>query len=919
MYRRLGGFIADHWILVILCWILLVAGLKAVAPRWDDVTQDGDLAYLPEEMTSVRGGVMMAAAFPDDKAKSQLAFVIERPSGALTDADKAVADEIVARLNPTSDDWDADLAREWLGSIAAGRLAEQFDPASDEYRQQLVDAMRIDDIWSYQTEHVGSKLVSPLSDDNGQATLVVVRLKNEFMAIDNIPAVKAALDLIDQLKNEPDFPAGLNIGISGSAAIGGDMLASAQESVDRTEITTIFLVLLILIIVYRSPALVVVPLLVIVTSVAVATSVVAMLADFAAHHEWLHFQIFKTSKIFITVILYGSGTDYCLFIISRYREELEHGFSKAVAIARAVTHTGDAVVASALTSMIGLSMMFFADFGKFRNSGPAIALCLFVALLACMTLAPAILRMLGKTVYWPFGIKQRDPDAEDEALPNTTFADRFWNAISRMILARPGVVLVVSVLLLSPPVYSVLAPIIRHEDEGVRISFDLVNDLQDDRPGVQGTKLLRRHFSPGETGPITVVAKLPGTDFISKEGIDRLNWLTTQLRDVEGVSFVRSMAQPYGDDPRALSFNQRRRVSQAQRHAFTKERFVTQVPELNGSVTRLDVVLDTDPFSGASIATLDRIDDRLMKIAADPEHGWKGTEFDYIGTTAGIRDLTAVNKSDRWLIQQLVVLAVFGVLLVVIRRPIICVFLMTSVVFGYLVTIGMAQWLFTWLYGDSFVGLDWKVPIYLFVILTAVGADYNIYLVTRILEEQKLHGPRKGLQVAIVRTGGIISSCGLIMAGSFVAMMTGTLRAMIELGFALSFGIILDTFVIRPMLVPAFFAIIQRLNREDPRPAEALSDTNVVGQIASDASAPAAPHPAIDKYDAADQDATDHEPIDHDTDEREADQGETEDKRTEPSPVGSNNGGASKSDIHSSEGTTRPGAKMGSDRVQRTG
>jgi RND superfamily putative drug exporter len=569
----------------------------------------------------------------------------------------------------------------------------------------------------------------------------------------------------------------------------------------------------------------------------VATSLVAMLADFAAlsDSDWFNFQIFKTSKIFITVILYGSGTDYCLFIISRYREELELGFKPGRAIARAVSHTGDAVVASAVTSMIGLSMMFFADFGKFRNSGPAIALCLFVALVACMTLAPAILRLLGASVYWPFGIKQRDPHAPEAALPNSTLADRFWTTMSSMIIARPGLVLVVSVLLLSPPAYSILASIVHQEGEGVKISFDLVNDLQDHRPGVQGTKMLRRHFSPGETGPITVVARLPDVQFTSDDGIKKLDWLTAELYHIKGVGTVRSMAQPLGDDPRNIPFSRRGKIRGARRHPFTKETFVTQVPQYAGSVTRIDVVLQSDPFSDESIETLDRIDERLLAIARDPDHGWQGAVFDYIGTTAGIRDLTAVNESDRWLIQQLVVLAVFGVLLVVIRRPIICVFLMVSVVFGYMVTIGTTQWLFAWIYGDTFVGLDWKVPIYLFVILTAVGADYNIYLVTRILEEQKTHGPRKGMQVAIVRTGGIISSCGLIMAGSFVAMMTGTLRAMIELGFALSFGIILDTFVIRPMLVPAFFALVQRLNREEPTGlADATEAATQSGEVATD-------------------------------------------------------------------------------------
>ena len=207
---------------------------------------------------------------------------------------------------------------------------------------------------------------------------------------------------------------------------------------------------------------------------------------------------------------------------------------------------------------------------------------------------------------------------------------------------------------------------------------------------------------------------------------------------------------------------------------------------------------------------LGAVDDWLKKKKSQPNSAWHDVEFDFIGVTAGIRDLDAVNQGDTFWVGVYVAMAVLIVLIFLLRRPLLSLYLIFTVVFGYLVSLGLTHLFFAWLYGNTYQGLDWKLKIFLFVILVAVGEDYNIYLVTRVVEEQRRRGLLPGLREAVVRTGGIITSCGVIMAGTFGSMATGTLRSMIELGFAMSLGVLLDTFIIRTILVPAFLALMAR-------------------------------------------------------------------------------------------------------------
>lgn len=683
------------------------------------------------------------------------------------------------------------------------------------------------DVWTWDHEVLGDRLSSD------HARLIVLHLGNEFLATDNIRVLEGIEEEVRRVEQTwtPAIAPGLTLGVSGSAAVGGEILRSSAESIRNTETFTIAIIFLILLVVYRSPLMVMAPLAAITVSLVAATSAVALLTqvDQLPGFSWWDLKIFTTTRIFVVVILFGAGTDFCMFLISRYREEREAGHACPEAVTRALGGVGDALAASALTTVVGLGAMFFADFGKFKHSGPVIGLCLLVTLAACLTLAPAILRGFGDVLFWPTRLQPRSPTSRD--MPASAGqVSRLWWSLARTLTSRPGAVLVLAMIALAP----LGAYGWRRADH---VTYDFLKSLPKDRPARAGAELLRGHFPIGESGPVTLIAVRPGADFnedpASRQAVAQL---TSELY-VEGVRSVRSLSDPLGVTPpnaKGVSGFSRRGLKTRflRPHQGSKDVYVAQTPGWKGEATRLDVVLEDDPFSPAAARTLSRIDARLRDLADQPRSFWLGANFAYAGTTAGIRDLQTITQSDTSRIQVLVTLAVLAVLLAILRRPLVCVYMVASVLLTYYVTMGITHGFFAWLDGSDYLGLDWKVPLFLFVILVAVGQDYNVYLTTRVFEEQARYGPFGGLRRGLVRTGGIITSCGVIMAGAFFSMTAGAwapplapwipplrwlvgtnaipLPGIVQLGFALTLGVVLDTFVVRPVLVPAFLALLCR-------------------------------------------------------------------------------------------------------------
>ncbi len=784
MFAHLGRFTARHPWFICLAWLLAGAGLARLAPPWDTQTQDDDVRFIPDRFTSVRAHQIMEKAFPEDVTASNLVFVVEREKGPLTDADLALVDALVADLEKLRRD-EPDLK---LGKV-------------DSYKDGIV----------------GHRLLSY----DRQCTLVKLPLSTPYLALATADSVDRARAAVMQRVASSGVRSGsdaLKVYSTGAAGVGRDLTRTCATSLDNTTLATIGLVVVILLLVYRAPLLALVPLITIALSVWVALNVLALLTLLPGVH------LVNISKIFAIVILYGAGTDYCLFLISRYREELEAGKDGVEALAGCLGGVGEALAASAATVMVGLGLMGLAEFAKVRYAGPAIALSLGVALLASLTLTPALLRILGKVVFWPGS----PPAPAKLRFHRQIHIQRLglWDWISHGVAARPIVVWFVAVAILLP-----LAAV------GLRVqpNYCATSELSPNCDSLRGLAAIKRHYTAGEIGPVTVLL-VASTDWDSREGLLDIDHLSRGFAHLANVAEVRSLTQPIGapfpdltPSPdgegivhRLLVYLQPAIESYvATMRQKAKHHYVAEFQEDSNDspltthhspltqtrrkyVTRLDVVLKSDPFTRQSGETLKTIQTWLDKEMPRSSLMQEAVQAECYGVTSNAQDLEVLTEGDRFRVNGLVIVAIFLILLALVRKLWMAGYLLVTVMLSYFAALGATVLAGVFWTGAPLPYVDWRVPFFLFTILVAVGEDYNILLVTRALQERKRYGAVEGMRRALARTGGAITSCGLIMAGTFATLMLAGLNTLMQIGFALAFGVLIDTFLVRPFLVPAF-------------------------------------------------------------------------------------------------------------------
>jgi len=570
-----------------------------------------------------------------------------------------------------------------------------------------------------------SRFALPVKSRDGTAEIVRAQITSDGEG----DTIRKPVETVRERVSDPG--GGLQAKVTGPAAYSADAI-EVFEGINGTLLLAAFaLVLVLLIAIYRSPIFWLIPI------VAVGFAELATRAIGFGLSE-LGVTVNGQSSGILSVIVLGAGTDYALLLVARFREELRRSEDKRKAMTRALSTAGPAILASGLTVIAALLCLALAEVNGTAGLGPIAAMGVAVAMLAMLTLLPALLLIFGRRAFWPFvpRVGSKGPDETHGR----------WRRIGEKVAARPRRVSVRTVALLL-----VMSLGLLNLSDGLTQG----NQFRGDVESVEGQRLLSKAFPSGTNAPTDIVVPTAaGADAVSDA-----------VADVEGVASVKPVVR----GPRE-----------------TQTIF-------EGAQVLLSATLKPDPYSTEAFDLIPKIRDAAHRA------GGPGTLVG--GPTAIEADLRDAAGRDNRLIVPLALLVVFAILAALLRAIVAPVMLIATVVLSFAASLGVGAVVFDVIFG--FPGSDPSLPLFAFVFLVALGIDYNIFLMARVREETMRHGTREGMLRGLAVTGGVITSAGVVLAGVFAALGVLPLVFLTEIGFVVAFGVLLDTFVVRSLLVPA--------------------------------------------------------------------------------------------------------------------
>ncbi len=695
--RTRGGSVW-RWLvpaLVIVAWLVTGGALGPLSGKTSDVQTNDNSAFLPQSAESTKVQELIPRF---TSTQSSTGIVVYVRAGGLTDADKTKIQKDKAEIG----------------------------------------------------SHLGAALVGaplgPVWSTDGKAAEILV----QFSGTDP----KVLGDGVQWIRDLAGTSPGLESHVAGPAGLFADFGNSFKGIDGVLLLVTGIIVLVILILVYRSPILPFVVLGTAVFALTIANGAVYLLAK----HDVITLN--GQSQGILDVLVLGAGTDYALLLVSRYREELRRFPSRFDAIRAAWRAAFAPILASGGTVIVALMCLLLSDLKSNKGLGPVGSIGIAAALLGMLTLLPAILALSGRVAFWPFRPKYGSHPAEEHGL---------WGRVSRVVGRRYRWVWVLTTLIL----LAMAAGLVKLNPNGVPLdkSFTTTQD------SVTGQRVLGEHFDAGTGTPTVIIANA-----------DKLGDVMVAASEVPGVA---KPIVPFTGAPPG----------------------VPAPAKVVDGLARVDVTLTVAPDTAAG--------HNVIKALRVKLHAVPGADAEVGGFSAINLDVQDTAKRDRNTIIPLVLVVVFVILVLLLRAILAPLVLILTVVLSFIATLGVSGFVFREIFG--FVGTDSAFPLFAFVFLVALGVDYNIFLMTRVREETGKRGHRAGTLAGLAVTGGVITSAGLVLASTFASLSVLPLVFLAELAFTVAFGVLLDTLVVRTLLVPALTVDLgraswwpSRLSRGEP-------------------------------------------------------------------------------------------------------
>jgi RND superfamily putative drug exporter len=582
------------------------------------------------------------------------------------------------------------------------------------------------------------QVISVFRSQDGQAILANVPLDGNAIA-KTLPNEKPVLPaVVDALRADikPIAQAnGVTHYVTGPGGLLGDLFAAFGTLDSSLLLTTLGVVAIILIVVYRSPVLWIIPLLSSLFALSTAGGIVYLLAKNNI------IDVDGQSQGILSVLVIGAATDYALLLIARYREELHHHENRFDAMRAAYKGVWEPILASGSTVSISLLILLFSQLTNTAGLGPIGAIGIVCSMITILTLLPALLLVFGRWIFWP-----RIPrnDGDDHVMSG------MWSKVGSSIGRNPRKAWVISgtVLLL----FAFASTTLKADGIGT------VDTFTGNPESVVGQKLLTKHFPGGEGDPTQVVVAL-----------DKVGAVTAALKNAPGVTDISPQLDGIAIPGQPLP----------------------AMKVVNNRVI-LNLTLDKAPDSVEAGNDIPEI--RRLAHAADATSLVGGTSAVYF-------DVRTANNRDNKTIIPIILLVITLILGLLLRSIVSAIVLLGTVVLSYFATLGVCALVFNHVFG--FAGGDNSFPLFAFIFLVALGIDYNIFLMTRVREESQKIGTRAGVIKGVTVTGAVITSAGIVLAATFAVLGLLPLVPLAELGFAVAFGVLLDTIIVRSILVPA--------------------------------------------------------------------------------------------------------------------